>query len=241
MKDRAAVYPTIYDIIITLLIFMLGGTLVYLSNGNNYLNLFGGAFIGAALANLFSTLLTTRIEATIRDSLVKFDEAIDLVQYKFDGARPLDASMLRFTYQYYKTFTTGGEQWRLTLYEWDRSTGSYMAKGQSMSVDTSGHANTYSSIMISVRGCIVIIETDPRSDEPSAITILRRDVASARLFGISRLTTWKSTDAFVPIILSQQPIERWSKPEQDEHGRLAKALNSMWKENVHSEFLTRTN
>jgi hypothetical protein len=231
MKRQFGVPIVIYDIVI-------GGALAIFSRGNGYLNLFGGAFIGAALANLFSTLLTTRIELKIAETLNKFDVALDLVQFKFPGARHLDKSTLEYTYQYYKTLTTDGEKWRLTLYEWAGTAGECFANGRSISSDTSGHTNNYYAVMIMIRGCIVIIESDPESDEPSAVNIVRRDVASPRLYGVSRLTTWKSTDAFTPVILARRPIEYWSRPEQDEHGRLYKTLDAMWSQNIRADFLT---
>jgi len=240
-KAKPTIHPIVYDLVIAMLLMALGAVLAYYSQGNNYVNLVGGAVMGAGLATLFSSLSTTRVENKISESLERFDQAIALVQFEFEGSRALDSSSLAYTYQYYKTVTSDGQQrWRLTLYEWSSPSGSYMANGKSKSVDTSGQVNLYSSVMFSTRGSLLIVETDPLSDEPSSINLLRRPVASARLYGIARLTTWKNSDVFTPLILSKTPIDGWLNPDQDEHQRLSTELDKDWADHINAGFLTIT-
>lgn len=236
-KPGKAVSPAIYDLVITFLLLVLGAALALLSRGNSELNLFAGAFIGAGLAALFSSLLTVRIEAKIGESLEKFDQAIALVQFEFEGSKVLDKNCLSLVYQYCKTRTSDGVmRWRLTLYKWDDIASSYIAKGTSTSVDVSGHANTYSAVMLASRGSLLLIETDLASDEPSSINILHRSVASGHLFGVSRVTTWTGTNIYSPLIVTDTPIAGWSEPDQDENPKLGHKLDKDWSASVRAEF-----
>jgi hypothetical protein len=236
-KAAKGAFPVIYDIVIAILLLLLGAAIVLMSRGNNALDIFGGSFIGAGLATLFTSLLTVRIERKIGESIDKFDQALALVQFEFDGSKVLDKNCLSLVYQYCKTRTGDGlVRWRLTLYEWSDIASSYIAKGTSTSVDISGHSNVYSAVMIAARGSLLTVETDVNSDEPSTINILHRGVATGRHYGVSRVTTWTGTNIYSPIIVSAAPIGDWKKPDQDEHSKLGHKLDKEWSAGVHAEF-----
>lgn len=229
-----------YDVAIIVLLLTIGFALIFAGGENKFVALAAGALIGAGLGNVFSSLLTNRIEISIEKSIKRFDQAVDLAQFKIPGIKEIPEEVRTLRYQYFKTTKSDGSTtWSMVLYEWQEKSTSYIALGKCKSFDSTGHSNTYSSTMMVVRDSLIVFDVDEGSGEGVSVNIIRRGVGNSVLYGVAKSIDWGGRNTVGPIIQSSTPVCNWDDPAKPGSKDALVELEGLWTANSrHTSLLS---